>query len=327
MHDTIRWGIMATGAVARDFAEGLTFAPGAELVAVGSRSRNTAERFGDEFGIPRRHSSYGALAQDSDVDVVYVATPHSLHRDNTLLALHAGKAVLCEKAFAINALQAREMVTLARQKGLFLMEAMWNRFHPVVLEMSRLLEEGAIGDPRLLVADFGAGTHFDPKGRLFDPELGGGALLDLGVYPLALTSLIFGPPLQISTQAHLGSTGVDERAGVILGYSEGRMAVLHTSLREKTPSEATLFGDGGSLRLHGPIFRPSALTLSRPGRGDERFQPPVEGNAYNYEAVEVMRCLRAGETESPDMTLDESVSIMETMDAIREEWGLRYPGE
>ena len=207
------------------------------------------------------------------------------------------------------------------------MEAMWNRFHPVVLEMGRLLGEGAIGEPRLLVADFGIGAAFDPKSRLFDPALGGGALLDLGVYPVALASLVFGAPSRISTQAHLGTTGVDERAGIILGYEEGRLAVLHTSLREKTPSEATIFGDGGSLRLHGPIFRPSAITLSRPGKDDERIQPTVEGNAYNYEAMEVMRCLRAGETESPAMTLDESLSIMRTMDAIRAAWGLRYPGE
>ena len=327
MKDSIRWGIIATGAIARDFAEGLASAPGAELVAVGSRTQEAAEQFGDAYGVPRRYSSYEALAQDPEVDVAYVATPHAFHRDNTLLCLNAGKAVLCEKAFAINAGQAEEMVALARRKGLFLMEAMWNRFNPVVLEMLRILEDGAIGEPRMLVADFGLGAPFDPTSRLFDIALGGGALLDLGVYPLALASLVFGPPGRISTRAHLGTTGVDERAGIVLGYDDGGMAVLHTSLREKTPSEAALFGTGGTLQLHGPIFRPSAVTLSRPGRDDERIQPPVEGNVYNYEAVEVMRCLREGETESPAMTLDETLSIMRTMDAIRADWGLRYPGE
>ena len=327
MTDTVRWGIMATGGVARSFAEGLAFVPGAELVAVGSRTQETADSFGDSFGVPRRYSSYETLALDSEVDVVYIATPHTFHRDHTLLCLNAGKAVLCEKAFAINARQAEEMVALARLKKLFLMEAMWNRFHPVVLEMRRLLDEGVIGEPRLLVADFGLGTSFNPQSRLFDPALGGGALLELGVYPVALASLVFGPPVRISTQAHLGATGVDERAGIVLGYEDGRMAVLHTSLREKTPREATLFGDGGSLRLHGPIFRPEAVTLSRPGRDDERIQPVVEGNAYNYEGMEVMRCLRAGETESSSMTLDESLSILRTMDALRAAWGLRYPEE
>jgi predicted dehydrogenase len=325
MSDTIRWGILATGAVSRDFAEGLASAPGAQLVAVGSRAQETADRFGDDFHVPRRYSSYEALAQDPGVDVVYIGTPHTLHRDNTLLCLGAGKAVICEKAFAINARQAEEMVALARQKGLFLMEAMWNRFHPVVLEMGRLLEEGAIGEPRLLVADFGLGAPFDPRSRLYDMALGGGALLDLGVYPVALASLVFGAPRRISTEAHLGVTGVDERAGIVFGYEDGRLAVLHTSLKEETPSEAMLFGSGGSLKLHGPIYRPSAVTLSRPGREDERSQPTVEGNAYNYEAMEVMRCLREGETESPAMTLDESLSIMRTMDEIRAAWGLTYP--
>jgi predicted dehydrogenase len=327
MSDAIRWGILATGAIARDFAQGLAILPDADLVAVGSRAQETADRFGDEYGVLRRYGSYEALARDPDVDVAYIATPHNLHRDNTLLCLSAGKAVLCEKPFAINATQAEEMISLARGKKLFLMEAMWNRFHPVVLEMGRLLGEGAIGKPRLMVADFGLGTSFDPEGRLFDIQLGGGALLDLGVYPVALASLVFGPPDTVSTHAHLGPTGVDERAGVVLGYEEEGLAVLHTSLLEKTPSEAMIFGEAGSLRVHGPIYRPSALTLSRPGHDDELIQPPVEGNAYNYEAMEVMRCLRAGELESPRMTLDESLSIMLTLDAIRAEWGLRYPGE
>jgi len=191
MNDKIRWGIIATGAIARDFAEGLAILPDADLVAVGSRAQETADRFGEEYGVPRRYGSYEAVARDPEVDVAYIATPHTLHRDNTLLCLSAGKAVLCEKPFAINAAQAEEMVSLARRKKLFLMEAMWNRFHPVVLKMGSLLAEGAIGKPRLMVADFGLGTTFDPKGRLFDIELGGGALLDLGVYPVALASLVF----------------------------------------------------------------------------------------------------------------------------------------
>lgn len=327
MAETVRWGILSTGGVARDFAEGLASAPGAELLAVASRSQEAADRFGDAYRVPRRYPSYELLARDPDVDVVYVGTPHTLHCDNTLMGLRAGKAVLCEKPFAINAGEAEEMVALARRTGLFLMEAMWNRFHPVVLEMQRLLDEGAIGEPRMLVADFGLGRAFDPASRLYDINLGGGALLDLGVYPLALASLLFGAPAGIATQAILGATGVDERAGIVLSYEGGKLAVLHTSLPEKTPSDATLFGEDGTLRLHGPIFRPSALTLARPGEEDRRIQPAVVGNAYNYEAEEVMRCLRQGVLESPSMPLDESLAIMRTMDALRETWGLRYPGE
>ncbi len=327
MKDVIRWGILGTGTIARQFAEGLTVVPEAELVAVGSRARDTAEAFGDAFGVPRRHGSYEALAADEDVDVVYVATPHSLHRDNTLLCLEAGKPVLCEKPFAINAAQAVEMVAAARARGLFLMEAMWNRYNPVVQEAQRLLAEGAIGAPRMLVADLGIGAPFDPKNRLFDIELGGGALLDLGVYPVAMAFLVFGSPDRVATLAQLGSTGVDERAGIVFGYDDGRLAVLNTALMEETPSDAVFFGPGGSLRLHGPIYCPRSITLARSGEKERRIEPTVEGNVYNYEAVEVMRCLREDALESPAMTLDESLAIMRTLDGIRAEWGLKYPGE
>ncbi len=325
--DTVRWGILATGAIAHQFAEGLAGVKGAELVAVGSRTREAAERFGEAHGVPRRHPSYETLAADPGVDVVYIATPHAFHHRDTLMCLDAGKAVLCEKAFALNARQAREMVAQARRRKLFLMEAMWNRFNPVVQRMRRLVEDGAIGEPRMLVADFGLGAPLDPRSRLFDPALGGGALLDLGVYPLALASLLLGPPASLATRAHLGATGVDERAGIVLSYPDGALALLHTSLGEKTPSEATLFGTEGTIRLHGPIYRPPGLTLSRPGKEDEPFHPTMAGNGYDLEAREVMRCLRDGELESPAMTLQETLSIMETMDEIRAAWGMRYPGE
>ena len=327
MSEPIRWGIISTGTIAQKFAEGLTVVADAELVAVGSRTQESADRFGDRFGVPHRHATYEALANDPDVDVVYVGTPHSLHHEDTLLCLRAGKPVLCEKPFAINEQQAREMVAEARERGLFLMEAMWNRYNPVVLEAQRLLDEGAIGAPRMLVADLGLGAPFEPENRLFDIELGGGALLDLGVYPVAMAYLVFGRPSRIATLAHLGSTGVDERAGIVFGYDDGRIAVLNTSLMEKTPSDAVFFGAEGSLRLHGPLYCPTAITLARDGEKERRIEPTVEGNVYNYEAVEVIRCLRAGELESPAMTLDESLSIMRTLDAIRSEWGLRYPGE
>lgn len=327
MSEPIRWGIISTGTIARKFAEGLSVVPDAELVGVGSRAQDSADRFGDRFGVPHRYATYEALANDPDVDVVYIGTPHPLHHQNTLLCLQAGKPVLCEKPFAINASQAREMVTAARERNLFLMEAMWNRYNPVVLEAQRLLDEGSIGELRMLLADLGLGAPFDPEHRLFDIELGGGALLDLGVYPVSMAYLIFGAPSRIATLAHLGSTGVDEREGIVFGYDDGRIAVLNASLMEKTPSDAVFFGTEGSLRLHGPLYCPTAVTLVRHGETERRIEPSVEGNVYNYEAVEVIRCLRAAELESPAMTLDESLSIMETLDAIRAEWGLRYPGE
>ncbi len=327
MNERIRWGILGTGIVARDFAAGLAVVPDAELLAVGSRARETAEGFGEAYGVPRRYASYEALAADPEVDVAYVATPHTLHRDNTLLCLRSGKSVLCEKPFALNAGQAGEMVAAARERGLFLMEGMWNRCNPVVIEAKRLLDEGAVGKARMLVADFGVGRVPDPRHRLFDPAVGGGALLDLGVYPIAMASMVFGPPATIATAAHLGPTGVDERSGIVLGHDDGSVAVLSTSLTEKTPSEATFFGSEGSLRLHGPIFRPVAITVARTGDEPRRIEPVLEGNAFNYEAAEVVRRLRAGALESPAMPLDESLAIMRTLDAIRAAWGLKYPGE
>lgn len=323
----IRWGILGTGRIARTFAEGLAVLPEAELVAVGSRSQTAADAFGDVFHVPHRHASYEGLAADPDVDVVYVATPHSLHRDNSLLCLEAGKAVLCEKPFAINAAQAEEVIALARKKRLFLMEAMWTRFLPVLVRVRELLAEDAIGKVRLLNADFGFSATFDPRGRLFNPHLGGGALLDVGVYLVSLASMVFGPPAHVASMAHLGATGVDEQAAMILGYERGQLAVLSTAIRTATPQEATLVGTEGWMRIHSQWWHPTTLTVTVKGREDQAIRLPFEGNGYHYEAAEVMRCLRAGKLESEVMPLDETLAIVKTMDKIRAQWGLKYPME
>jgi predicted dehydrogenase len=208
--DKTHWGIIGTGKIAKEFATGLAVLPEAELVAVGSRTAESANRFANMFGVPHRHASYEALVNDSNVDVVYVATPHSLHKENSLLCLQAGKAVLCEKPFTINAAEAETVIRLAREKKLFLMEAMWTRFIPLVVKVRQLLADRVIGDVQMLVADLGFLVDFDPLHRLFAPQLGGGALLDLGVYPVSLASMIFGPPSRITGMAQLGKTGVDE---------------------------------------------------------------------------------------------------------------------
>ena len=325
--DRIRWGILGTGRIARTFAQGLATLPDAALVAVGSRSQEAADAFGESFTVPHRHASYEGLAADPDVDVVYVATPHSLHRDNSLLCLEAGKAVLCEKPFAINAAQAEEVVAQARKCGRFVMEAMWTRFLPAIVRVRELLAEGAIGEVRLLSADFGFRAGFDPHGRLFDPHLGGGALLDVGVYVVSLASLVFGPPARIVSMAHLGSTGVDEQAAMVLGYARGQLAVLSTAVRTSTPQEAIVMGTEGLIRIHSQWWHPTVLTLSLEGREEEVIHLPFEGNGYQYEAAEVMRCLRAGRLESEVMPLDETMGIVRTMDQIRAQWGLRYPME
>ena len=327
MAGPIRWGILGTGRIAGLFATGLASVPGAEIAAVGSRTQEAADAFGDRFAISRRHGSYAALAADPDVDVIYVATPHTLHAENSLLCLGAGKAVLCEKPFALNARQADEVIAFARGRGLFLMEAMWSRYYPAMVRARELLAGGAIGEPRLLNADLGFRSQVNPAGRLYNPALGGGALLDVGVYPVSFASMVFGTPTDILTRGHLGETGVDEQGAIILGYPGGRLAVLYTSIRTPTPHEGTIMGMEGMLRIGLDWHKPDRVTLNRPGQPEEVTRIPFEGNGYNYEAAEVVACLRDGRTESAIMPLDETLAIMRTLDAIRERWGLTYPGE
>ncbi|MGD9145389.1 MAG: Gfo/Idh/MocA family oxidoreductase [Anaerolineae bacterium] len=327
MTNTIRWGILGTGWIASEFAQGLAELPDAELAAVGSRTAGSASRFADRFQVPRRHASYQALAEDPGVDVIYVATPNPLHREHCLLCLDADKPVLCEKPFALNAGQAGDMVRAAREKKLFLMEAMWSRFFPLMAKVRELVDEGAIGEVQMLVADLCIQFDFDPSDRRYAPDLGGGALLDLGVYPLSLASMLIGAPARITSLAHLGATGVDEQASITLGYDQGQVSTLYASLRADSPVEAILLGTKGQIRIHPWWIRPDAITLSVAGQEDTRLEMPFAGNGYQFEAAEVMACLRAGKLESDLMPLDETLSIMETMDTIRAQWGLRFPGE
>ncbi|MHC4480972.1 MAG: Gfo/Idh/MocA family protein [Planctomycetota bacterium] len=327
MQEKIRWGILATGHIAEKFAEGLSVLPDAELVAVGSRSQQTADAFAERWNVPHRHASYADLAADPDVDVVYVATPHVFHRDNSILCLEAGKAVLCEKPLTVNAHEAAEVIGCARREGLFLMEAMWARFLPAMVRVRELLAEGAVGEVRMVKADFCFRSGWNPEGRLLNPELGGGALLDVGVYTVALASMVLGgDPTRTATLAHLGATGVDEQSAMILGYEGGRLAVLTCAVRTGTPQEAVIAGTEGMIRIHHPFWKSTQLTLTR-GDEDETVELPYEGNGYNCEAAEAMRCLREGRPESDVMPLDESLGIMRTMDRLRAEWGLTYPSE
>jgi predicted dehydrogenase len=325
--DKVRWGIIGTGNIARQFARGLAVLPDAELVAVGSRTGAAAEAFGARFEVPRRHASYEALAEDPNVDVVYIATPHSLHRGNSIMCLQAGKAVLCEKPFTINAAEAEQVIRLAREKGLFLMEGMWTRFLPLMVKVRELLAGGSIGQVQMLTADVGFRAEFDPTHRLFDPLLGGGALLDVGIYPVSLASMILGTPARISSMAHLGRSGVDEQAAIILGYGGEQLAVLYASIRTSTPKEAVVMGAHGQIRVHTPMYAPAKLSLSLPGAEEQAMEFPFTGNGYNYEAAEVMNCLHAGKLESDVMPLDETLAIMQALDRIRAQWGLKYPME
>lgn len=328
MSDKLRWGILGTGKIARSFAAGLAVVPDAELVAVGSRSEETARTFANEFNVPHAHSSYEALAQDADVDVVYIATPHSLHRDNCLMCIEAGKAILCEKPFTINAAQASEVIAAARAKKLFLMEAMWTRYIPLVVHLRKLLAEGAIGKVEMFVAGLGMTPyHLPPTHYILKAELGGGILLDAGVYPISLASMIFHQqPPRIGGLAEF-QHGVDVQDALTFEYDGGGMAVMHLTLKAQIPPEYAIYGSAGRIRVHPPLFRPTRLTLTRPERDDEIIEMPLEGNGWNYQAVEVAACLRDGKTESAVMPLDETLAIMQTLDRVRALWNFKYPFE
>ncbi len=325
---TVRWGILGTGGIAHQFAKALSLLPDAKIVAVGSRAKAAADDFGDTWKIPRRYGSYKELAADLEADAIYVATIHPLHYQNCLDCLSAGKAVLCEKPFTISAAQAAEVIALAKRKKIFLMEAMWTRYFPIFGKLRELLAANALGDIRLLQADFAFRPEYDPQGKLFNPELGGGALMDIGVYPVSLASLVFGKsPRRILSSAVIGRTGVDEQAAVILEYPGERQASLTFSFQYASPLEANIIGTEGRIRIESPWWHPRALTISRPGRADEKITKPYLGNGYGHEAVEVMDCLRAGRIESERMPLAETLRIMQTLDAIRSDWGVRYPGD
>jgi predicted dehydrogenase len=277
---------------------------------------DSANRFADRLNIPNRHASYEALVADPDVDVVYVATPHPMHHANALLALRAGKPVLVEKAFTMNATEAEELVATARAEGLFLMEAMWTRFLPHVAEIRRLLAERALGDIITVTADHGQWFAQDPDFRLFAPELGGGALLDLGVYPVSFASMVLGKPDRIVTLVDPAFTGVDGQTSMLFGYASGAQAVLTCTLSAQSPTRGAIVGTDARIEIDGVFYAPTSFDLiSRTGERI-RFEAPHEGRGLWHEAEEVARCLREGLPESPFMPLDESVEIMQTMDAV-----------
>ncbi|NKB68960.1 MAG: gfo/Idh/MocA family oxidoreductase [Candidatus Latescibacteria bacterium] len=327
MAHPLRWGILAPGGIARQFADGLQALPHAQLVAVGSRDLGRAEKFAAKFAVPRAYGSYAQLAADPKVDAVYIASPHPLHMEHALLCVEAGKAVLCEKPFTLNFKQARQLVKATRKKKVFLMEAMWTRFLPLMAQVRQWVDDGAVGDVHLVSADFGFRAGFNPEGRLFNPLLGGGALLDVGVYTVSFAAMILGPdPVYTNGIAHLGTSGVDEQASVLLGYAGGAMANLSTSIRTNTPGEARIVGTEGNIAINAPFWKSTAATLKN-GDGEQHVEHPLEGNGYNYQAAEVARCLAQGELESPLMPLDESLEIMKILDTLRAQWGLKYPME
>jgi len=317
MTEPLRWGLIGTGWIADSFAADLAFTDSGRVVAVGSRRIETANRFADRFDIPNRHASYEALVADPEVDVVYVATPHPMHHPDTLLALKAGKPVLVEKPFTMNAAEARELVAAARAEKLFLMEAMWTRFLPHIAEIRRLIADGVLGEIVTVSADHGQWFAKDPDFRLFAPELGGGALLDLGVYPVSFASMLLGTPSTIVALIDPAFTGVDGQTSMLFGYDSGAQAILSCTSLAKSPTRAAIVGTEARIEIDGDFYVPTSFTLiTRSGERTQHYDEPHQGRGMWHQADEVARCLREGLLESPLMPLDESVSIMQTMDAV-----------
>jgi predicted dehydrogenase len=311
----------------------LRFVPDAEATAVGSRTLASASAFAQRHGISRAHGSWQELAEDPEVDVIYVATPHQAHHEAAMTCLRAGKAVLCEKPFTLDLASSEELVETARSAGLFLMEAMWMRCNPLIRRLQQLLGSGRLGAVRQVRADLGFVVDKPPTDRLLDPALGGGALLDTGIYPLTFASLFLGEPSGVAAVAALSDQGVDLNLAVALAYDSGAVASLTSSMTALSPRNASVATDRGRLDFPAPFHHPTTVTWTPlepdPGASPEpqELHEDLLGRGYTHEALEVARCLRNGEVESPLVPLDDTVALMRQMDTIRAQVGVRYPAD
>lgn len=327
---TVRWGILAPGWIAGQFAAALRRGTTQEVVAVGSRSLERAEAFAAEHGVPAAHGSYRDLVTDPRVDIVYVASPHSEHHAQARLALEAGKPVLVEKAFTRNAAEARDLVELARARGLFLMEGMWSRFLPHYDVIEQAVRDGLVGEVTTVFAEHGQRLHPGGPARLARPELAGGALLDLGVYPVSFADFVLGPFASVTATGALTELGVDAQEAVAVATDGGALGVLHASMLAASDCRATVCGTEGRLEVGGVFYCPTWVELrGRDGALLDRYDPrdDAEHQGLRYEAAEAARCLAAGRTESPLRPLATTVRVMAAMDDVRAQLGVRFPGE
>jgi len=323
----IRWGILACGKIAKKFAADLKLVDDGELVAVASRDIERAKQFAVEYPAKYVFGSYEELVTCDEVDAIYVASPHSHHHEHTILCLNHGKAVLCEKAFAINQHQAKEMIDLARSKKVFLMEALWTRFLPHYLKVREMIAEGKLGTLKGVLANFGFKPPEPVSPRLFDPSLGGGSLLDIGIYPVFLAQSILGVPYSITAKMDPAHTGVDEQCSIVFHYKNGMTANLFSTLASNLETDADIFGTKGRIRLTNRFYEPSATIQYYPDIITSRTIIPVEkepGWGYQHEIRHVNEFLNKGLTESPVWSLDDTFNLMQTLDRIRGELGLRY---
>ena len=322
----LRWGILGAGNIADTFAKAVLARTRGEVAAVGSRSRSRGEAFATTHGGGTVHDSYQALCADDAVEAVYVATPHSEHHDLALLAIEAGKHVLVEKAFTRNVTEAEEVFAAARERGVFVMEAMWTRFLPHIAALHEVVDSGEIGTVVGLAADHGQYFDHDPSSRLFDPALAGGALLDLGVYPISFAHDFLGAPEEVTAVGSLTGAGVDAQVSAILTYAGDVQATLHTTLLAVTPTVAAIWGTEGYVEVSGKFYRPTSFTVHRRG-AEPRHASYVEDHGLHHEAAEVARRVAAGDTESPRKTWQGTLEVLRTLDEVRAQVGVRYPGE
>jgi len=323
----IRWGILGTGFIADLQAQDL-IENGFTVQAVGSRTLESSTAFGDKYSIPTAHESYEALVADPDVDVVYVATPHPFHHANALLALNAGKHVLVEKAFTINAREAQDIVELAESKGLVALEAMWSRFLPHMIRLREIIQNGTLGEVRKIIASHNQNLPKDPAHRLNDPALGGGALLDLGVYPVSFAFDIFGAPETIRASASMTATGVDRQTAAIFEYADGQQAILDCELDAAGPNRAVVIGTEGWIDIEPTWYSPTPFTVfDAHGNVLERFDQPVNSRGMQFQAAEMERLIREGITAGTILPPSESVAVIAAMDEIRRQIGLSYDAD
>lgn len=319
----VRWGVIGPGRIASKVVQDFPHVPGAELVAVASRSAERAKAFAADHGIARAHDSYQAILDDDGVDVLYIATPHPQHRAIALAALRAGKAVLVEKAFTVTPAATREIAATAAEVGRFAMEAMWTRFQPAIVRMCELIGDGAIGEVQSVQADLGVRASTDPEDRFFNPVLGGGALFDVGVYPISFAQMVLGKPSSVRAHGVLDESGVDIEEAVQLGYPDGRSASLLASLRCPLPGQARVFGTDGWIDVLPRFHHPDTIVLHRAGAEPETIVRPAAGAGYSHELREVTECVAAGVGESDVMPLSDTVAVQDIMGAVADQLGMK----
>lgn len=326
----IRWGIIGAGGIADTVCRDIGLTDGNVVAAVAARDADRAAAFAARHGAERSYASYDALVADDEIDVVYVATTHPNHRPHALLAIEAGKPVLIEKPVGLNVAEAREVFAAARRADVFAMEAMWMRTNPLILKASEIIADGAIGEVRGVRSEFGLGIPFDPAHRLYDINNGGGALLDLGVYPAAFAYHFLGQPDEVRTSGDLAATGADDTVAMQWHYAGHPRAQLWCSVSTAAPNEAAVLGTNGFIAFGAPAHRPQGLRV-RSGETkyliDDPLAGPEHGAGYGPEIQEVERCLRAGLVESPLVPQADTIAILEILDQARADLGVRYPTE